>query len=204
MEKNTFSRAELVQFGNSLLKKHKVESEVHHADIENFTGIIFETDFYVVKNVSSESGEIQSIIRKVDGEVFSIGDRVTNGTPMCGRIKKITTDQTVNNPHGRDATVWTDYSGIGMNLASLVHVPTLPSRFQHGDSVEVNLPGFRIKHAVVIKVHFAKAKVQYDLAIHFRMSRDNSLGFSAGDCSTRIYNVDETILESPSGSLTYG
>lgn len=187
MEKTTFTRAELVQFGRQLLKKHNIETGVSHADVENYTGEVLETCDYVVLSHHSEGG-IQSIQRKPDGTVFQIGERVSNGGPMCGKIIKITTDQAVNNPDGTDATIWTDYSGVGMNLASVSHVPTLPCRFQYGQAVAVNLPGFFIKHAVVIKAHFPHNGVQYDLQIWWKIPGE-------GDCSTRIYNVDEQILE---------
>lgn len=188
MEKKTFTRSELVQFGNSLLNKHNVKESVTHADVENYTGEILETVDYKVVATNPSTGEIQSIRRKWDNSKFTIGDRVSNGGPMCGKITKITTDQAVNNPNGTDATIWTDYSGVGMNLGSIDHVPELPSRFQHGDAVRVNLPGFLIDNAVVTKVHFANSKVFYDLEIWWKID-------GIGDCSTRVHNVSELIIE---------
>lgn len=125
-----------------------------------------------------------SVKRKVDGEVFTIGDRVSNGTPMCGRIMRFDAGKAVNNPQGEDITVFTDYSGVGMNMASLSKVPVLPSRFQQGDAVCIKFSSLSISRAVVIQVHFTHNKIRYDLEV-----------WIGAGTSTRVYNIDEAIIE---------
>jgi hypothetical protein len=67
--------------------------------------------------------------------------------------------------------------------------PKLPSRFKHGDIVSVNVKGFMIDKAEVLKVHFTESKVFYDLGIEFDYSEPNlPKGY------TRIYNVDSAFL----------
>lgn len=119
-----------------------------------------------------------SIKRVVDGEVFTLADRVTNGTPLCGKILEFTMGQNM-------IFVRTDYSNVGINLDSCIKVPTLPCAHQMGDVVACKFVALNIPRAVVRQVHFIAGKVKYDLEIWLKGT------------STRVYNVDEAILEKP-------
>jgi len=127
------------------------------------------------------TGKPFSVKRKQDGVLFYIQDRVSNGTAMCGFITGF------NFLEGKTFVEHT-YSGVGMNLDSLVKVPTLPSRFQIGDSVAIKFKELSIPRAAVTKVHFNNNKVLYDLQVWF--------GGGTG-ASTRIHNVDSAIVENP-------
>lgn len=61
----------------------------------------------------------------------------------------------------------------------------LPSRFQIGDEVLVNMfeAGY-IKNCKVIKIHFTKSKVSYDLEI------------DTENLFTRLYNIDSVFIDS--------
>jgi hypothetical protein len=126
-----------------------------------------------------------SVIRESDDDVFTIGDFVTNGTKMRGRIERFELS-----PDLDDLYVYTDWSGIGMNLDSVTKVIMLPSQHQVGDKVEFYLtlppywpkqPGF---DARVNAVHFFHNKVKYDLEIYYK----NEAG------STRLYNIDSDLV----------
>jgi len=63
----------------------------------------------------------------------------------------------------------------------------LPSRFQIGDSVELEFYGNgRIKNCKVIKVHFTESKVLYDVSVNH----------PAEDNYTRLYNIDSVFIDS--------
>lgn len=128
-------------------------------------------------SVNTPDFKPHSVKRHVDGEIFTIGDRVTNGTDMVGAIREF---GFLND----SLFVTTSWSGVGMNLDSLVKVPVLPSRFQTGDTVSIKFKKLSVPLAYVIKVHFTHKKVQYDLEINL-----------SGKASTRLYNVDENIVE---------
>ena len=70
----------------------------------------------------------------------------------------------------------------------------LPSRFQLGDEVSVRFrPDFVINQATVIKVHFTESKVLYDLEV--KITFDANEDHPAGWSTTRVYNIDSTIVE---------
>jgi predicted RNA-binding protein len=118
-----------------------------------------------------------SVKRHFDSEVFTLDDLVTNGSQMVGRIKSF---DYLNDK----IFVETTWSGVGMNLDSLVKLHKLPSRFQFGDVVKIDLENFKIGRAWVIKVHFTKDKVQYDLELY--------LGAKS---KTRLYNIDAAFVQ---------
>lgn len=65
----------------------------------------------------------------------------------------------------------------------------LPSRFQLDDLVQVNLGediGV-IKNAKIIKIHFSKGKIMYDLQIDVINGRSS--------WNTRLYNIDSIFVE---------
>lgn len=129
-------------------------------------------------NVCS-SFEPEKIERMQDGELFSIGDIVTNGqdSPMVGAIQRFQIDND-------DIYVYTSYSGVGMNMSSISKVVRLPCKYQMGEKVSVSEGvNVSIKTAVVIAVHFYKSKVKYDIDVWM------------DKFSTRFYNVDEFILK---------
>jgi hypothetical protein len=69
---------------------------------------------------------------------------------------------------------------------------TLPSRFQIGDKVSIRLlPMFIVDSAEVIKVHFTKSKVLYDLELEFDYPTPPDNGEKG---YTRIYNIDSALL----------
>lgn len=91
-----------------------------------------------------------SVRRQWDGEVFSIGDRVTNGTKMVGNITgfeflegKIYVQHT--------------WSGIGMNLGSLKKVPNESDTYR--DAYLIRFGNFLFKRYDV-KVHSSDGKNQ--------------------------------------------
>lgn len=129
-----------------------------------------------VVEFQGNSTEVKTIQRFSDGVQFSIGDVVTNGTKMKGKITKFNFSFKDN-----DVFVNTDWSGIGMNLDSLSHPTLLPSKFQISDKVWFTLYTTNIS-SVVIAVHFYLNKVKYDLEIY------------EGNKPRRIYNIEESMI----------
>jgi len=122
-----------------------------------------------------------TIIRRLHDQVnFSVGDIVTNGTIMGGRILSFHTLK------GR-VYVITTWSNVGMNLASLSKVPLLPSKFQPWDLVSINLRGISVPLAWITKVHFSGSTFQYDITT-------NVEGQSTHTKQVRLYNLPEEIL----------
>lgn len=129
-----------------------------------------------------------SVKRHFDGEVFTIGDRVTNGTQMVGLVEEFSF---LNG----QVFVKTDWSGVGMNLDSLSKEPIVPSKFQIRQVVTLSFPEQNAKlDATVRAVHFHGgiqnsdgnyARERYDL--------DVWIG-EGGNSSTRLYNVDVNLL----------
>jgi hypothetical protein len=71
---------------------------------------------------------------------------------------------------------------------------TLPSRFQLDDKVSVRFrPDFVINEARVIKVHFTESKVLYDLEV--KISFEGNSDHPAGFTTTRVYNIDSSVVE---------
>lgn len=130
------------------------------------------------------SSEAETIKRISDGEVFTIGNYVTNGTKMKGSIERFSysfKDDMV--------FVYTDWSGVGMNLDSLQHTTKLPSKHQIGHPVTVVFhPAKMLRDCEVIKVHFTESKVLYDLEL---MYHDNN----GKKCFTRLYNIEEEFVK---------
>lgn len=137
--------------------------------------------------------KLQTIKRLSDGVVFKLGDHVTNGTRMHGKIERFETDDDVHNrvPGSPvEIHVITDWSGIGMNLDSVSHVSNekivlmTPSQFQVKDICAFEVAGQRIG-AQVTKITFAEGKVFYDLDI----------AVAPGEV-TRIHGVDSAFVVS--------
>lgn len=84
------------------------------------------------KDVSTV-GKMQSILRLSDQQIFTIGDFVTNGTKMRGKIESFETDEKVKNRKPGspiEIFVITDWSGIGMDLDSIYHAESIRNRKQ--------------------------------------------------------------------------
>ena len=130
---------------------------------------------------SVPSFQPQAVKRLHDGEVFAIGDTVTNGTKMRGMITGFELLE------GKVFVKHT-WSGIGMNLGSLTNIAKLPAQFQIGDKVSVS---FKQSYgaepwecnAEVKAVHFFPNKVKYDLEIPLE-----------NEPPTRIYNIDSCFV----------
>jgi hypothetical protein len=126
-----------------------------------------------------------SVSRTYDGEIFTIGDLVTNGTKMKGQITGFSI---------LGSTMFVDHtwSEVGMNLDSLSKIKELPSKHQVNDRVlfSINQKGNDVDYIVssleaeVKAVHFYTGKVKYDLEIPI-----------AGETPTRIYNIDSCFVE---------
>lgn len=125
-------------------------------------------------------------IRRADGSVFFLGDTVSNGSKMRGKIESF--DLVENYLY-----VTTDWSKIGMHIDSIYHVQLLPSNCQLRQVVYFEVPasfpdiekkadGTKIT-ATVIGIHFYESKVKYDLELWLI---DNHF--------TRIYNIDSAYV----------
>jgi hypothetical protein len=145
-------------------------------DYEKFTILSFCENRSGTKDASFKPYAIQ---RDWDGEVFTINDEITNGTQMRGNIigfefleNKVFVNHT--------------WSGIGMNLGSIVKIPVLPSTFQIDQVVEVAFKkGSEPINATVRGIHFYRGKVKYDLGLWLG---DGSV--DDPETETRIYNID--------------
>jgi hypothetical protein len=149
--------------------------------------------FSIVSFLPRESGvkadtpsfQPYAIKREHDGEVFTIGDLITNGTHIKG---KITSFEMLNDKVFVNHT----WSGVGVNLGSIRKVIELPSRHQVGDKVKfsINQKGSDVDYVVhsfdaeIKAVHFYTPKVKYDIEIPIE-----------GESPTRIYNVDSFFVE---------
>ena len=129
-----------------------------------------------------------SVERRTDGVffdgIFTIGDYVTNGTQMKGHIERfeLSTDL-------KTLFVYTDWSGVGMNLDSIKKIERLPSKHQVGDVVKFYLVEDSKGVAANIRaVHFYFDKVKYDIEV---VSEANSGGLNY----TRLYNVDSNLIK---------
>lgn len=129
-----------------------------------------------------------SVKRLSDGEVFTIGDFVTNGSPMKGIIEEF---QLFNK---EEMFVKTDWSGIGMHLDDLKREVILPSAYFIDQVIEVRIEtkggAMATATGTVKAVHFyggAKKSIteKYDI----------DLWYEGGNTSHRIYNVPLTLLK---------
>jgi len=138
-----------------------------------------------------KSSTPQTIQRNRDEEKFSLGDYVTNGTKMKGVIERF--DYSFQND---EVYVYTDWSGVGMNLNSISHAIKLPSAHQIGNPVWL-LFGEEgtLKNCEIIKVHFAESKVLYDVEVKGKYYQSDS--HPAGEWATRLYNVDAVFVTNP-------
>lgn len=124
-----------------------------------------------------------SIRRLSDGEIFTLGDLVTNGTKMVGKITEFSF---------LEDSVYVDhtYSGVGMNLDSLIKytVKELPSEIQLNQVVKASF--LKGKGLCTIRgVHFFPDKIKYDLGIWLG---DGSV--DDPERETRVYNVDSEFI----------
>lgn len=132
----------------------------------------------------SPSFQPHSIKREIDGEIFQIGDTVSNGIKMVGKILSF---EMLDN-HVFVNHTWSE---VGMNLGSLRKVNQLPAQHQIGDTVffsinqksdEIDLHEYRAT-SKIIGVHFYNHKVKYDIEIPI-----------ADETPTRIYNIDSCFV----------
>lgn len=89
---------------------------------------------YEIIEIDKEN-KIISIKRISDGVCFRIGDEVKNSVRMRGKIIKIEIPVLVNRPNNKDIFITTDWSNVGMNLASIEHCKKLI--FKTEDDVEI-------------------------------------------------------------------
>ncbi len=159
-----------------LAKQSILTMSTTSVDYEKFTILSFCEN---KSGTTDSSFKPYAIRRDWDGEVFTINDEVTNGTQMRGNITGFTF---------LEGKVYVDHtwSGIGMNLGSLVKVPVLPSAYQVDQVVKLKLQknGEPI-NATVRGVHFYRGKVKYDLGLWLG---DGSI--DDPETETRVYNVD--------------
>lgn len=149
-------------------------------DYEKFTILSFHEN---KSGTSDASFKPYSVRREWDGEIFTINDEVTNGTKMRGSI---TGFEFLENK----VYVSHTWSGVGMNLGSLVKVPILPSAHQIDEVVSVTFKkGGDSINATVRGVHFYRGKVKYDLGLWLG---DGSV--DDPEAETRVYNVDSIFV----------
>lgn len=126
----------------------------------------------------------EQIKRLRDGEIFSVGDYVTNGTKMKGNITGF--EVSMREDDGKLICFVTHtWSGVGMGLEDLQKLEEklkLPSAHQIDDEVWLNFWSKKI----IVKinaVHFYPSKVKYDVE-----------AFGDNGETTRLYNVDAAVL----------
>lgn len=120
---------------------------------------------------------VERLLHKEFDSSFSIGDLVTNEHGMRGQITRFSLSEDLHNMY-----VYTDYSGVGFNLAAAHKVILLPSQHQINDRIIMQIG----KECVPIDgnvrcVHFYEGKVKYDLEL-------------LTDVITRVYNVDSLFV----------
>ena len=118
----------------------------------------------------------------VETEVFTIGDLVTNGSPMVGKITRF-------DMLDGEIYVETTWSKVGMGLSDLLKLPQLPSAFHPGQLVKIERPGISVSKAYILNVHFhgSKLKISYDI---------ETVTPPTQGIGMRFYNIDEPYLES--------
>lgn len=135
---------------------------------------------------------------------LQLGDFVTNGTKMRGHITKF---QWSKHDGVEGLFVYTDWSGIGMNVEAVYQVDKdtyqrTPAQHQYGDSVIVfrilnsseDKPGEIFAEGIkgeITGTHFYPGKVKYDIELRWH----NKMPDSARPVTTRIYNVDSVFVE---------
>lgn len=124
-----------------------------------------------------------SIKRESDGEIFTIGDFVSNGTQMKGNI---TGFEMLND----NVFIQHTWSGVGMNLGSLSKVEPPSSPLNVNQIVYLKFRKNDESFTATIRgVHLYKDKVKYDLGLWLGDgSVDNP------EIETRVYNVDSTYV----------
>jgi hypothetical protein len=122
-----------------------------------------------------------SVKRTSDGEVFSIGDLVTNGAWYEG--KRMVGEITGFNILDGNLFVEHTWSGVGMYLENLFKLIGLPSEHQIDDKVWYTLWSANVSGEIK-GVHFYPGKVKYDLEL-----------FGKDGETTRIYNIDSVYVK---------
>lgn len=132
----------------------------------------------------TEDKKIHSVKRFSDGQTFTIGDYVTNGTKMQGKIEEF--ELFSRNDSGElTMYVTTDWSKVGMGLDDIQKTSPLPSQHQIGHYINFQIEQMKVR-AEILSVHFYEGKVKYDLELKLK---DKS--------ATRIYNVDSVFVVKP-------
>lgn len=136
---------------------------------------------YADKNFNPHT--VERLIDKQWDENFAIGDYVTNGTKMKGKIIRFELSNDL-----QSLFVYTDWSNVGMNLESVYKIEQLPAQHQIGDKVNFSITQSFGESpypftAEVKAVHFYAGKVKYDLEIPI-----------AEEAPTRIYNIDSCFV----------
>ncbi len=128
-----------------------------------------------------------SVKRLSDNEVFNLGEYVTNGTQMKGHIEKF---DIITNDMNQPDTVFviTSWSGIGMDLDSLVKIPLTNTKYSLRQVVRFKL-GWEspVYSATIIGIHLYENRVKYDLEVRIT-TEDGS------EDKTRCYNIEENLL----------
>lgn len=154
--------------------------------------IVMNINFEVL-SFKGQSETVEVVKRISDGEVFKVGDYVTAGLPIQGNIESFEFSI-----RSGELFVYTSWSGIGFNLDSLQHTPRiilskLPSAHQIGDEVRLTyINSEQVDSCKVIRVHFTKSKVMYDLEIEGRI--DNDPNNPDRTWITRLYNIDSVFV----------
>lgn len=148
-------------------------------------------NFEVVDFVGN-STEPKSVKRISDNKVFSLGDKVTNGTKMKGKIEKFEFSFKTS-----EVFIYTDWSGIGMSLESIYKPEDLPSRFQLSDKVTIDFGTCgKIENCIIIKVHFTNSKVLYDVEFYGKTIGEININQGKPEnFTTRLYNIDSDFVK---------
>lgn len=191
-------------------------SKLHKVDPSTITET---SEFKIIQRFPGGTA-IHTVLRKSDGEVFTINDVVTNGTPMKGKITGF--NITVSEIKG-EVNMWVTHtwSGVGMALQNLKKLMALPSLHQFGDPVLVyfvpDAELVKLGEMEVVPDHYTteveklftevEGKMVPKVAtrqgirarihgIHFfpgKIKYDLDLSFTGG-ANTRIYNIDSIFV----------
>jgi hypothetical protein len=152
-------------------------------------------NFAILSYENNENSTPYSVRRFSDDEVFTVGDFVSNGTKIKGKI--LAFNLYTNTDGNLMMFVETDWSKVGMGLDDIFKLVITPSKFQVMETVSVhfgqeNPDGdvpVRPMAGKVLAVHFYKdshknsVRIKYDVEIKIAFEE-----------STRIYNIDEKFL----------
>lgn len=165
---------------------------------EKIKGEVLSPDFTILTVFDNPSGTTDTTIkphsvqRNRDGEIFTVGDKVTNSTEMVGNI----TGFSLLNGKMHVEHTW---SGIGMNLDSLIRVKTLFYRQVAKLQFTPEMPPI---YVTVRGIHHYGLRTKYDLDLWLGDGTHDEDGYEDPDTGvkmlqkkTRIYNVDADFVK---------